>query len=827
MAPPALSPGELLEDEAVAAAAAGGGAEPCVLDAARPDAWAELQAQIRGGARGWCLGLLMAADAPAAAKGGGLARFYFSSSRGLSKQQVKELRRALRGGAATAAAAAAAAADDDGGGGGGAGAGGGAAGGGGGGLPAGANVWVAGVVLLPIHDGNAAALSAAPAAPPPRGNWRGPPGAAAAVATAAPAGGGGGGGAGPCYLLLAAPGGGALAAPGAARALMAVLTGCGRGAPCVACNAKGALVALAGLGLELPAAAELSVVDPLVLQSGEYLLDGLLARYCPGQEAAPDDARPLRALAAQLAAAARLADALQPRLSARVSARAIRLEAKMAGVLARMELAGIACCPAVLADHRPAIVGRMAAIQARAEELVGRPFNLSSASQLAAVLYEELRLPLPTNTGGRGAAKTHAPTDEAALRELAPLHELPGLVIENRALINLCSKWLDAGWVRAAAAEAAAAEAAGGPRAAGGGGGVARVRCCWHQTGAATGRLSCSSPNLQAVTRYTLEAEAPGEPAAAGGPTAAAAAVAGPAAVAAAAGADPLALINVRGAFVAPAGRLLVSADYSQVELRLLAHFSGDDALCGLLRRGGDVLAGIAESWLRDPSARDTAKRVVYGICYGITPWGLAAQLRERGVSVQDATRLIESFLGAFPGVRRYISSLQQQAERDGGVTTLLGRWRPIDGLGSGDAKVRAAALRRVVNSQIQGSAADLLKLAMAAWDDYDAAQRRAAPAAAPPGQQQQQQAAGGPGGPDGGGGGAEVGAAAGPAVAWGRCVLVASIHDELIFEVEGGAAAAAAAGAAAAEIMRAAAGPLAVPLEVKVQCGPCWAFDG
>lgn len=461
---------------------------------------------------------------------------------------------------------------------------------------------------------------------------------------------------------------------------------------------------------------------------------------------------------------------------------------------------------------------RLSDISQAARQLLGGDINLSSASQVAHALYTQLRLPPPKATGGRSAAKTHTPTDEASLRQLASLHALPGLVLEHRCLNNIATKWLQPGWVLDAAGRAAAA---GRP--------WARVRCSWNQTSTATGRLSSSSPNLQAVTKYTVTAVVAAQQTPAGG------AAAAPSPGGNGGAATRVAEINIRDAFIAPFGdgpasgssgyghhddrvsggsggesccSLLLAADYSQIELRLLAHMSGDEKLTALLRRAGaqgDAFSLIAANWLRcglgpDGRAgredRERAKRVTYGIIYGLTPYGLAAQLAEEGAApdYDAASRLITSFLAYFSGVKRFIEESRRTARANGYVTTLLGRRRPIAGLDSSVASTRAEAERKVVNSAVQGSAADLIKLAMCRWSEWAAA------------------ALGSAGG-SGSGSGCWEGAAARGSGRHRRSEsfshLVGQIHDELLFEVsnnnsdaggagEGGGSEAAAAAAGA-----------------------------
>lgn len=290
-------------------------------------------------------------------------------------------------------------------------------------------------------------------------------------------------------------------------------------------------------------------------------------------------------------------------------------EMQVAALLAQMEAAGLGFDPWLLIEAGAACRSNMARIEEEAAAVAGRPFNLSSPQQLADVLYSQLKLPRPT-AHGRAAAKTHLPTDESALNQLRQHSPLPSLVLQYRALQNFVSKWVQADWARAAAGGFPSAEAfaqAQPPGACP----IPRVYCSWNQTATATGRLSSSAPNLQAVTKYNLEA------------------------------AGNEGLINIRDAFVAPPSCLLIAADYSQVELRVLAHLSGDAALVRLLQQAGpagDAFKHIAHSWLGaadvasvSKEEREKAKRVTYALIYGSTAWGLAQGAGGLSISVAAA----------------------------------------------------------------------------------------------------------------------------------------------------------------------------------------------
>ncbi|MFO8034038.1 MAG: DNA polymerase I [Candidatus Bipolaricaulota bacterium] len=286
--------------------------------------------------------------------------------------------------------------------------------------------------------------------------------------------------------------------------------------------------------------------------------------------------------------------------------------------------------------------------------LAGGPFNPGSVPQVREVLYERLRLPVLSRT------KTGPSTDAQVLRELAGRHELPVKLIAYRELEKLRNTYIEKL-----------------PKYVGPDSG--RVHTSFNQTGTATGRLSSSEPNLQNIpSRHEVG-------------------------------------VDIRRAFVAPSGRVFLAADYSQVELRVLAHFSGDEALQEAFRRGEDLhrrtaarLFGVSEKEV-DERMRAQAKRVNFGIVYGISPYGLA---RDLGVPQGRAKELIDRFFAAYPQVKPFLDQLAGEAKRKGYACTLLGRRRLLSG-SRGGRRVRGYDERNAVNTPIQGSAADVMKLAM------------------------------------------------------------------------------------------------------------------
>jgi len=281
------------------------------------------------------------------------------------------------------------------------------------------------------------------------------------------------------------------------------------------------------------------------------------------------------------------------------------------------------------------------------------------------VLFERLKLPAGRKT------KTGYSTDESVLEQLASLHPLPARVLAHRRLAKLKSTYVEA------------LPPLIDPKS-------GRIHPTFHQTGAATGRLSASNPNVQNIPIRSEEG------------------------------------IRIREAFVAREGALLVSADYSQVELRILAHFSGDESLIDAFRAGEDVHRRTAAGTLGiepervTPAERARAKAINFGIIYGSTAFGIANQL---GIASADAQRTIDAYFERYRGVRRFIDETIEGARRRGYVRTLLGRRRYLPDLGSRNRVLRSAAERMAVNTVVQGTAADLIKKAMV---EVDAALREA-----------------------------------------------------------------------------------------------------
>jgi DNA polymerase-1 len=395
------------------------------------------------------------------------------------------------------------------------------------------------------------------------------------------------------------------------------------------------------------------------------------------------------------------------------------VEMPLVAVLARMERAGVRVDDAALRALSRTYQAELARIETEVHELAGGPFQIASPKQLQSVLFEKLKLPAVRKT------KTGFSTDEAVLEQLASQHPLPARILAFRRLAKLKSTYVDA------------LPPLIDPKS-------GRVHPSFHQTGAATGRLSASNPNVQNIPIRSEEG------------------------------------VRIREAFIPREGAVLLSADYSQVELRILAHFSRDAELLAAFRSGEDVhrrtaagVLGVAPEAVT-PDQRARAKAINFGIIYGSSAFGIANQL---GIASAEAQKTIDAYFARYGGVRRFLDETIETARTQGYVHTLLGRRRYLPDLQSRNRVLRNAAERMAVNTVIQGTAADLIKKAMV---EVDAALRERA-----------------------------LGAQ-----------MILQVHDELVFEVS--AADTEATGQVVRERMEQV-WPLDVPLLVEVGVGRNW----
>ncbi len=398
------------------------------------------------------------------------------------------------------------------------------------------------------------------------------------------------------------------------------------------------------------------------------------------------------------------------------------IEIPVARVLAEMEGAGIGVDASALAAVSSEFGVELARLERECFELAGHPFNLNSPNQLRDVLFDELKL----SAKGLKKTKSGFSTDADALEKLAEVHPLPGKLLEYRGLAKLKSTYSDA--------LPPLIDPADG-----------RIHTNFRQALAATGRLSSIDPNLQNIPTRSEAGR------------------------------------RIRRAFVPRPGSVLLSADYSQIELRILAHLSADPTLTEAFSRGEDIhnrtaseILGVAPEKL-DAEARRLAKVINFGIIYGMGPQRLAGEL---GIPFAEASDYIKRYFERLPGVRIWLDRTLEEARDRGYVTTMYGRRRYLPELRGGQSGARAQAERIAINTPIQGSAADLIKLAMVHLHSTITEKKLAA-----------------------------------------RMLL--QVHDELLVEVEKGALDAA--GTAVRRDMEGVA-TLRVPLRVELKAGPNWA---
>ena len=430
---------------------------------------------------------------------------------------------------------------------------------------------------------------------------------------------------------------------------------------------KATLRVLAGQGITLRGA-----VDDLMLFS--YLVNPTHATHRLADVAARFSPRPLQAQGEEtLAEAAHAIHTLAPVLREDIERSELKniyetIDLPLVPVLLRMEQAGVRVDLGVLRAMDAKLTREMTRVGEEVFAQSGHRFNINSPKQLGDVLFNKMELPKPLKYG-KGKVIS---TAQDVLEELAAHNAVPRLVLEYRQLAKLKSNYVDSL-----------------PLLADSGG---RVHTTFNQVGTLTGRLSSTNPNLQNIPIKTELGR------------------------------------EIRAAFIASPGHLLLSADYSQIELRLMAHFSEDPLLVHAYRNGEDIhtltaseVFGVAAEAM-DKETRNRAKAVNFGIVYGISPFGLAANL---GIDQKEARIYIDRYFERYAGVRAYIDRVLEETRAEQRVRTLFGRSRPIPDIQSRNANLRGFAERTAVNTPLQGTAADLIKIAMIRIDKRLAEEKR------------------------------------------------------------------------------------------------------
>ena len=396
------------------------------------------------------------------------------------------------------------------------------------------------------------------------------------------------------------------------------------------------------------------------------------------------------------------------------------IEMPLVPVLTRIEANGVLVDAALLRKQSGELGTRMHQIQQQAHEIAGRNFNLDSPKQLQAILFDELGLKAAVKTP-KGAPSTN----EEALAAIATEHPLPQLILDYRGLAKLRSTYTEK------LPEAINPD-------------TGRVHTSYHQAGAATGRLASSDPNLQNIPIRTEEGR------------------------------------RIRTAFIAPEGRKIIACDYSQIELRIMAHLSGDAGLIAAFEAGKDIhrataaeVFGVALDAV-DGEQRRAAKAINFGLIYGMSAFGLARQL---GIGRGEAQDYIALYFARYPGVRDYMDRTREQAREQGYVETVFGRRLYLPDIRARNQAQRAGAERAAINAPMQGTAADIIKRAMISVDAWLADRRE-------------------------------------------QALMIMQVHDELVFEVDENAVSSVSAEVSAR--MQAAA-DLRVPLLVECGVGNNW----
>ena len=338
------------------------------------------------------------------------------------------------------------------------------------------------------------------------------------------------------------------------------------------------------------------------------------------------------------------------------------IEIPLIDVLVRIEANGVLIDSDMLAQQSMELANRMIGIEQQAHDLAGSAFNLGSPKQIQEILYDRLNLPVLKKT-----PKGQPSTDESVLQELAVDYALPRLLLEFRGMSKLKSTYTDKLPQQI------------NPK-------TGRVHTSYHQAVAATGRLSSSDPNLQNIPIRSEEGR------------------------------------KIRQAFIAPPGYKIVAADYSQIELRIMAHLSGDAGLLAAFSQGVDVHSATAAEVFDVPleqvthDLRRSAKAINFGLIYGMSAFGLAQQL---GLARNQAQDYINLYFSRYPGVKQYMDSIREQAKQQGFVETIFGRRLYLPDINARNAAQRQYAERTAINAPMQGTAADIIKRAMLACDAW------------------------------------------------------------------------------------------------------------
>ena len=348
----------------------------------------------------------------------------------------------------------------------------------------------------------------------------------------------------------------------------------------------------------------------------------------------------------------------------------VDIEVPLISVLSKMEMKGVLIDSEMLMQHSSKLKSKMVSLETKAYKMAGQPFNMSSPKQIQEILFEKMKLPVIAKT-----PKGQASTSESVLSDLSKDYELPKIILDYRSLAKLCSTYTDKLPKQVNIK-------------------TGRIHGSFHQAVTSTGRLSSSNPNLQNIPIRTEEGK------------------------------------KVREAFRAPPDKVLIAADYSQIELRIMAHISEDDTLINAFKEEQDIHAATAaevfETGLSNVSfeQRRAAKAINFGLIYGMSSFGLAKQL---DITRNEAQDYIEIYFSRYPKIKQYMENIRKKAAKNGYVETIFGRRLYINNINSSQARLRQYAERTAINAPMQGSAADLIKLAMIEADnlinqfDFDA----------------------------------------------------------------------------------------------------------